>query len=260
MSQITREQMLQVFENRCSTRYYDPNKKISQEDFAAILEFARLSPSSVGSEPWKFLVIQNKALRDKLKPFSWGMQYQLDDCSHLVIILAKKNARYDTPFFRDVAERRGLQGEQLEKALAKYKGLQEVEMKTAESERALFDWTSKQTYIALANMLTGAAAIGVDSCPIEGFNYDKMNEVLAAEGLFDPNEWGVSVAQHLVIVRETLPKNLVDQLKKSLLGLNNLFSNKWAANAALFFIYQTRLLPPLQPRSCHITSLVQKRS
>ena len=100
MSQITREQMLQVFENRCSTRYYDPNKKISQEDFAAILEFARLSPSSVGSEPWKFLVIQNKALRDKLKPFSWGMQYQLDDCSHLVIILAKKNARYDTPFFR----------------------------------------------------------------------------------------------------------------------------------------------------------------
>jgi len=174
MSQITREQMLQVFENRCSTRYYDPNKKISQEDFAAILEFARLSPSSVGSEPWKFLVIQNKALRDKLKPFSWGMQYQLDDCSHLVIILAKKNARYDTPFFRDVAVRRGLQGEQLEKALEKYKGL--------------------QTYIALANMLTGAAAIGVDSCPIEGFNYDKMNEVLAAEGLFDPSEWGVSVA------------------------------------------------------------------
>ena len=46
MNQITREQMLQVFENRCSTRYYDPNKKISQEDFAAILEFARLSPSS----------------------------------------------------------------------------------------------------------------------------------------------------------------------------------------------------------------------
>ncbi len=121
MNQITREQMLQVFENRCSTRYYDPDKKISQEDFAAILEFARLSPSSVGSEPWKFLVIQNKALREKLKPFSWGMQSQLDDCSHLVIILAKKNARYDTPFFRSVAERRGLQGEQLEKALAKYK-------------------------------------------------------------------------------------------------------------------------------------------
>ena len=140
------------------------------------------------------LVINEQILKLPRNLLSWGMQYQLDDCSHLVIILAKKNARYDTPFFRDVAVRRGLQGEQLEKALEKYKGLQEVEMKTTESERALFDWTSKQTYIALANMLTGAAAIGIDSCPIEGFNYDKMNEVLAAEGLFDPNEWGVSVA------------------------------------------------------------------
>ena len=67
-------------------------------------------------------------------------------------------------------------------------------LKIADDQRALFDWSGKQTYIALANMLTGAAAIGIDSCPIEGFNYDKMNEVLAAEGLFDANEWGVSVA------------------------------------------------------------------
>ena len=109
-------------------------------------------------------------------------------------------------------------------------------------------------------MLTGAAAIGVDSCPIEGFNYDKMNETLAAEGLFDPNEWGVSVAATFGYRARDITKNLVDQLKKSLLGLNNLFSDKWAANAALFFTHQTRLLPPLQPRSCHITSLVQKRS
>ena len=88
----------------------------------------------------------------------------------------------------------GLQGEQLEKALARYKSFQETDIKIADDQRALFDWSGKQTYIALANMLTGAAAIGIDSCPIEGFNYDKMNEVLAAEGLFDANEWGVSVA------------------------------------------------------------------
>ena len=192
MNQITREQMLQVFENRCSTRYYDPNKKISQEDFAAILEFARLSPSSVGSEPWKFLVIQNKALREKIKPFSWGMQFQLDDCSHLVIILAKKNARYDTPFFRSVAERRGLQGEQLEKALARYKSFQETDIKIADDQRALFDWSGKQTYIALANMLTGAAAIGIDSCPIEGFDYEAVNALLAAKGWLDPEREGVA--------------------------------------------------------------------
>ncbi|HHF4732558.1 TPA: NAD(P)H-dependent oxidoreductase [Haemophilus influenzae] len=162
MTQLTREQVLELFHQRSSTRYYDPTKKISDEDFECILECGRLSPSSVGSEPWKFLVIQNKTLREKMKPFSWGMINQLDNCSHLVVILAKKNARYDSPFFVDVMARKGLNAEQQQ--------------------------------AALANMLTGASALGIDSCPIEGFHYDKMNECLAEEGLFDPQEYAVSVA------------------------------------------------------------------
>lgn len=175
MTQLTREQVLELFHQRSSTRYYDPTKKISDEDFECILECGRLSPSSVGSEPWKFLVIQNKTLREKMKPFSWGMINQLDNCSHLVVILAKKNARYDSPFFVDVMARKGLNAEQQQAALAKYKALQEEDMKLLENDRTLFDWCSKQTYIALANMLTGASALGIDSCPIEGFHYDKMN-------------------------------------------------------------------------------------
>ncbi|QIW15646.1 NAD(P)H-dependent oxidoreductase [Pasteurellaceae bacterium RH1A] len=194
MSQITKEQMLAVFSQRCSTRYYDPSKKISDEDFNYILELGRLSPSSVGSEPWQFLVIQNQALRDKLKPFSWGMATQIDDCSHLVVILAKKNARFDTPFMLEVAKRKGLNEEQIQKALEKYENFQVNDLPIAHSQQALFDWACKQTYIALANMLTGAAAVGIDSCPIEGFNYAQMNEVLAQEGLFNPEEYGVSVA------------------------------------------------------------------
>lgn len=191
---MSREQLLALFNSRSSTRYYDPSKKISDEDFQCILECGRLSPSSVGSEPWKFLVIQNKALRDKIKPFSWGMMNQLDDCSHLVIILAKKNARYDSAFFVDVMTRKGLNAEQQQAALAKYKTLQENDMNLLESDRTLFDWCSKQTYIALANMLISASALGIDSCPIEGFHYEKMNACLAEEGLFDPQEYGVSVA------------------------------------------------------------------
>ncbi len=129
MTQLTREQVLELFHQRSSTRYYDPAKKISDEDFECILECGRLSPSSVGSEPWKFLVIQNKTLREKMKPFSWGMINQLDNCSHLVVILAKKNARYDSPFFVDVMARKGLNAEQQQAALAKYKALQEEDMK-----------------------------------------------------------------------------------------------------------------------------------
>ncbi|OOF58192.1 NAD(P)H-dependent oxidoreductase [Rodentibacter myodis] len=194
MVKLSAKEVVELLSQRSSTRYYDPNKKINEEDFNAILECARLSPSSVGSEPWKLLVIQNQALREKIKPFSWGMANQLDNCSHVVILLAKKNARYDSPFFVDVMVRKGLNEEQQQQALAKYKSLQEVEMNLLESDRTLFDWCSKQTYIALANMLTGAAALGIDSCPIEGFNYELMNQTLAEEGLFDPNEYGVSVA------------------------------------------------------------------
>ena len=194
MVKLNAQQVVELLNQRSSTRYYDPNKKIGEKDFNAILECARLSPSSVGSEPWKLLVIQNKALREKIKPFSWGMKNQLDDCSHLVILLAKKNARYDSPFFTEVMTRKGLDEEQQKLALAKYETLQKNDMKLLESERTLFDWCRKQTSIALSTIISGSAAICIDSCQIEGFHYDLMNQTLAAEGLFDPQEYGVSVA------------------------------------------------------------------
>ena len=190
---ITKQQVLDGFHYRASTRQYDPTRKISDEDFNYILELGRLSPSSVGSEPWQFLVIQNKALREKLKPVSWGMATQIDDASHIIAILAKKNARYDSEFLRESMVRRGLTAEQQPMALEKYRKFQTEDTTIAESEKSLFDWASKQTYIALANMLTGAALVGIDSCPIEGFNYAEVNKILAETGAFDPNEWGVSV-------------------------------------------------------------------
>ncbi|TDQ57176.1 nitroreductase [Mesocricetibacter intestinalis] len=193
MFNISKQQVLEAFKHRSATRAYDPDKKVSAEDFAYILELARLSPSSVGSEPWKFVVIQNQELRRKLKPVSWGMATQVEDASHLVVILAKKNARYDSEFFRTALEKRGLNEEQMEKAIAKYQSFQTNDMKVLESERSLFDWCSKQTYIALANMMTGAALIGIDSCPIEGFDYEQVNLILADAGVFDPKEYGVSV-------------------------------------------------------------------
>ena len=115
---------------RCATRYYDPARKISQEDFDYILELGRLSPSSVGSEPWQFLVIQNPELRQALKPVSWGMATQLDDASHVVVILANKKARYDSDDFRQNLLRRGLNEEQLQQAVAKYETFQKKRHKS----------------------------------------------------------------------------------------------------------------------------------
>ena len=67
------------------------NKKISDSEFNTILEAGRLSPSSLGLEPWRFLVIQNETLREKLIPYSSGAQKQLKSASHFVLILARKN-------------------------------------------------------------------------------------------------------------------------------------------------------------------------
>ena len=190
---FNKQDILDAFKRRVATRYYDGNRKISDEDMKFILELGRLSPSSIGSEPWRFVVVQNPALREAIKPVGWGVANQLDDCSHLVVFLAKKHARYDSEFLRDVLIRRGFEGEQLQAGLARYKQFQTEDMKQAANEQTLFDWACKQTYIALANMMTGAAMIGIDSCPIEGFNYEAVNRILADAGIFDLAEWGVSV-------------------------------------------------------------------
>ena len=190
----TKQQVLDAFHFRCATRYYDPERKISKEDFDYILELGRLSPSSVGSEPWQFLVVQNPELRQALKPVSWGMATQLDDASHVVVILANKNMRYDSEDFRANLARRGLTEEQMQANMATYQRFQTEHINVLENDRTLFDWASKQTYIALANMMTGAALIGIDSCPVEGFNYAEVNRILAQTGAYDAEKYAVSVA------------------------------------------------------------------
>lgn len=193
MTQSIKQQVLDAFAFRSACRYYDGERKISAEDFNYILELARLSPSSMGTEPWKFLVVQNKELRNKLKPVAWGMANQLDNASHVVILLAKKNANYNSAFVREGLDKRGLSAEEMVGTLQMYEKFHKQDIAIYGNERALLDWTRKQCYIALANMMTGAAMIGIDSCPIEGMEFDGVEQVLATAGVLDAEEWGVAV-------------------------------------------------------------------
>lgn len=84
------KQIMEAFNYRYACKAFDENMKISQADFETIIESARLSPSSFGFEPWKFVVIENKDLLNKLLPISWGAQGQFPTASHVVIILARK--------------------------------------------------------------------------------------------------------------------------------------------------------------------------
>lgn len=187
-------QVRKALDFRTAVRVYN-EQSIPREDMDYILDTAWLSPSSVGLEGWRFLVLDRKAIqqvRDELKEVAWGAQNQLDTASHFVVLLAEKNARYDSDSMKDSLVRRGLGDEEaLVSRLKLYKSFQESDMKL-DSERALLDWTAKQTYIAMGNMMTAAAMIQIDSCPIEGFNYDAVNGIFAKHGLIDSDKEAVA--------------------------------------------------------------------
>lgn len=194
-TEAIKKQVLDAFDHRVAVRVYN-DQEISREDMEFILDTAWLSPSSIGLEAWRFVVLDHKQiakLRDDLKTVAWGAQSQLDTASHFVLLLAEKNARYDSDSVKDSLVRRGLgEGDALNSRLATYESFQKNDMSLADNPRALFDWTAKQTYIALGNMMTSASMIGIDSCPIEGFNYDKVNAILAKAGIINSDKEGIA--------------------------------------------------------------------
>lgn len=192
-----RKEIIEAYKYRHATKRFDVTKKISDQDFEFILEVGRLSPSSIGLEPWKFVVVQNEELREKLKAVTWGAQGQLPTASHFVLILARtmKDTKYDSAYIKDhLRNTKNFPDDVIETIVNdKYKNFQESDMQLLENERTIFDWASKQTYIALGNMMTAAAQIGIDSCPIEGFHYESVHKILKEEGLLENGHLDISV-------------------------------------------------------------------
>ncbi|EHJ52508.1 NAD(P)H-dependent oxidoreductase [Streptococcus macacae] len=186
-----KKQVRQAFDNRAAIRVYS-DQKIPKEDMDFILDCAWLSPSSIGLEPWRFIVLENEIIKKELKAVSWGAQNQLETASHFVLVIAKKDVGYDSENVRQSLIRRGLTDKKdLDNRLELYQLFQKEHLKL-KSGRELFDWAAKQTYIAMANMITAASLIGIDSCPIEGFHYDKVNQILAEFNVIDPETEGIA--------------------------------------------------------------------
>ena len=190
------EKILEVHRFRFACKQFDSEKKVSEEDFNTILEAARLSPTSFGYEPWKMIVVLDEELKKKLYPISWGAQNSMNGASHLVILLARKSTDliYDSDYLTHIMKDiKKMPEEVMEGRREAFKQFQQKDFELLESDRALFDWACKQTYIVLANMLTTAAYLGIDSCPIEGFHQKKVDQILKEEGLIDTKHFGVSV-------------------------------------------------------------------
>lgn len=187
------QEIIAVFNQRYACKKFDVTKKVSPEDFATIMEAAQLSPSSFGFEPWKFLLIENPQVKNDLRESAWGALNALDGASHFVIALSRKQMTAENPHIRHmIQDIYGMSEEQTERRLASFRNFQEKDFDLVTNERALFDWSSKQSYLALANMMTTAQFLGIDSCPIEGFNKSSLEKYLADHGYLDLNEFGVS--------------------------------------------------------------------
>ncbi|MCU7800188.1 MAG: NAD(P)H-dependent oxidoreductase [gamma proteobacterium symbiont of Lucinoma myriamae] len=190
-----KEQFIEMMNFRHACKVFDENKKISDDDFQYILESARLSPSSFGFEPWHFLIVQNPVLKDKLKALTWGAQGTLPTASHFVVTLARtaKSMRFDTDYIENImAQVHHLPEKARIMRKQYYQEFQENDFNLLQDDRALLDWATKQTYIALANMMNAAAFIKIDSCPIEGFKAEPVNQLLASDFDIDTSNYQVA--------------------------------------------------------------------
>jgi nitroreductase len=191
---MTKEEILNAFNFRHACKEFDSSQIISKDDFDFILETARLSPSSFGLEPWHFVVVQDKRLREQLKASAWGAPVKLDTASHFVLCLSMKqplmkwDSDYIPRFMHDIQK---FPEDIIKTRRTFIENFQKSDFDLTD-ERKLFDWASKQSYIALGNMMTAAAMIGIDSCPIEGFKQNETNAILNESFGIDTTEYGLS--------------------------------------------------------------------
>ncbi len=166
---------LQALQKRYSVKKFDPAKKVSPEVLRNILEAGKLSASSLGLQPYKIFVVESDEMLKNLVP-SFHNPSQISTCSHLIVIVSKKNieASYVDGYFKHISEIREIPVENLgmfRKNIDNY----------TETNENVHLWAEKQTYIVLGNLMFAAALEQVDSCPMEGFIKEKIEKTLSID-------------------------------------------------------------------------------
>lgn len=178
------KQSIEALQWRYATKKFDATKKLSEEQLHTLTESLRLSASSYGLQPWKFFIVSNPALREKLQAAAYN-QPQITEASHLIVIAAKKQvdeAHVDA-FFESIMAERGATAEQLQ-------GYKDMVLGTVHrlTPEQMMAWNIRQSYIALGTLLTVAAYEEIDACPMEGF------DPAAFDALLGLSEQGLTTA------------------------------------------------------------------
>jgi len=175
---LSPEQMLSAITWRYATKKFDPARLIPADAWSALEASMVLTPSSFGLQPWKFLVIRNPEIRKQLAAESWN-QSQVTEASHFVVFTSRDDMTAEDirSWIVRMAEAQGNPPE----ALAGYQGIVEgfAASMTPESRRA---WNTRQVYIALGQLMTATAFMGIDSCPMEGIDPAGYDRILGLTG------------------------------------------------------------------------------
>ncbi len=172
---VSGEDLVTALKWRYATKLFDAFKKISDKDWKTLEQALVLTPSSYGLQPWRFLVIQDQALLEKLVPLSWN-QRQVADCSHYVVFGAKMDVTMEDieRWIRRMAEVRSVPVESLEI----YRSWMVKDLVQGPRHQVIGEWAARQCYIALGNLMTSASLLGIDTCPMEGIEPPKYDELL----------------------------------------------------------------------------------
>ncbi len=164
---------------RYAVKKFDPAKSIPAETWAALEQALVLTPSSIGLQPWKFLVVTTPELKARLTAASYR-QSQVADCSHFVVFAVRQDldAEHVDRHIARMAEVRGITVE----SLAKFRAMTMGNLDRARNEGTLDTWQTHQIYIALGQFMASAALLGVDTCPMEGIEPAKYDDVLGLQG------------------------------------------------------------------------------
>ncbi len=180
MQEIAKETLIDALQWRYATKQFDATRRIDDATWQTLEDALVLAPSSYGLQPWKFIVVQDdQALREQLMSASWG-QTQPRDASQYVVFAVRENLGEEhlDRFISRTAEVRNTTPESLD-------GFKKVIAQSLEQTRAsgmLDQWQSRQLYIALGQFMAAAALLGVDTCPMEGFEAERYDELLGLKG------------------------------------------------------------------------------
>jgi nitroreductase len=172
---ISAETLSEALHWRYATKRFDASRTIPEATWAALEQALVLAPSSFGLQPWKFTVVRDRATRERLSAASHGQTQPLE-CSHFVVFAGRKGlgAPDVDNYLARISQVRGVPVDSL-------KGYGDIMKNSAEHARAagyLDSWMARQVYIALGTFMTAAALLGVDTCPMEGIEPARFDEIL----------------------------------------------------------------------------------